>query len=963
MRWTNPPGNLRSGLLWAAASFAALTLLGARLAGLENALIDVGASVHSGRPMANEIALVLEDNSGGDAFASRPTGRLDRFARLVDRLHGAGAKVIVFDLPSLASTTPGDATQLARFAAAVRASGNVVLPMVLNAREETARVAIDPSVARFACPGAPIPTHANVPTGQLTWPPAALTAAAAGQGCVNAMPEQGSALRRAPLVSVSEGRLYPALALEAVRLFWGLPPGSAQYTPAAIALGGQRYATAESGELLVNFAGGYSGYPARMLSQVLHMADEGELDQSFRGKIVLVEPNVRQLADFYPALAAQAGPEFSAHVISSLLHTDRFVLASALIGHVFALLCAVLTGGLVARMQAVNGAISTAIVGVIAFLLILVAFHFGLVLEMARPLLCIALTGGIVVMGRAAQADRQRARVESALQTRLQAIASVGRLTGSSLDRDELLHGILHWVEREIGVAAASILTLDAASSKLTFEAASGEKANEVKRFTLDLGEGIAGTVAATGEPLVVEDAAHDPRQQRAIAQAIDFPVTGILAVPMTRHGQVVGVLEAMNKRDGSAFTDYDVSLLTAIGQQAALSLENARLYEELQERVDFANAELRVTNAELAAQKANIETLVNQLASGVIATDLSDEIVLFNQVAEQMLGVARDAALGQQFADAISDPKLAELFALPLSETEPARCEDSHLAAHPNTVVRGHIVRVVGQGGTAGKVLLLTDITQFIELDQMKNDLVSFVSHELKQPLSVIKGFSQLMTVSGADLNERTRRMAQLIDRQTLMMQTLVEDFLNLARIEAGLGLELKLTEISDLKDLIDEVVELQQQGLGQRPVHVIADGPQPVFEADRVKVQEVLSNLISNAFKYSDSPGRVTVEMTTVGGFVQVAVTDEGDGISPDGAANLFQRFSRVRGGVAERVPGTGIGLYVSRQIVEAHGGLIWLESTPGKGSTFSFTLPLKPGATGVAVADNGPEMRDNA
>jgi signal transduction histidine kinase/CHASE2 domain-containing sensor protein len=958
MRRLDLPGNLRAGLLWAVASFAVLTLLGSRLTGLENALTDLRFTVRAPRPLAPEIALVLDD-SGGGGMSSPQAARLARLTELVERLHAAEARVVVFDLPSLASPSLGTPAQVASFAAGMRASGNVVLPLVVSAHESAPVAALGTAVSRFACPPASVSPRAGVPTGQLVAPPAALSAAAGGLGCVNAMPERGRALRRAPLVSAVEDRLYPALALEAVRVYLGLPPGSAQYTPDGVVLGDRRYSTPESGELLINFAGGYFTYPAQTLSEVLRITDTAELARDFGGKMVLVEPSAEQLADFYPTLTApvQAGIEINAHAISNLLHEDQFIVASAFVSHLFALLCALLTGVLVSRMHAVRGAVLTAILGVATFLFIVVAFHLNIVLEMARPLLCIALTGGVVVMQNAALADRQRARVESALQTRLQAIASVGRLVGSSLDRDELLQGILQWVEREIGVTAASILTLDGDTRKLTFEAASGAKANEVKRFTLDLGEGIAGTVAASGEPLVVEDAAHDPRQQRAIAQAIDFPVTGILAVPMTRHGEVVGVLEAMNKGDGTTFTDYDVSLLTAIGQQAALSLENARLYAELQERVDFANAELRVTNAELAAQKANIETLVNQLASGVIATDLSDGIVLFNQVAEKMLGIARADVLGRSFHSAISDPKLTDLFSLPLSEGESARFEDFPLAAHPEIVVRGHIVRVVGPGGTAGKVLLLTDITQFIELDQMKNDLVSFVSHELKQPLSVIKGFSQLMTISGSDLNERTRKMAQLIDRQTLMMQTLVEDFLNLARIEAGLGLELKLTEISDLKEVIDDVVELQQQGLGQRPVRIIAPDAPPTVVADRVKVQEVLSNLVSNAFKYSQSPSMVTVEMTTADGFVRFAVTDQGEGIAPNSAGNLFQRFTRVRGGMAERVPGTGIGLYVSRQIVEAHGGRIWLESTPGRGSTFFFTLPLKPESGAAAVPAQTP------
>jgi PAS domain S-box-containing protein len=529
------------------------------------------------------------------------------------------------------------------------------------------------------------------------------------------------------------------------------------------------------------------------------------------------------------------------------------------------------------------------------------------------------------------------------MESRMHAIASIGSLIVSSLDRRELLNQVVRWVERELDVPAVSILLMDERRRHLVFEVASGEKGEDVKAFTLELGQGVAGTVAATGEPLIVNDADRDPRQARDIAEAVQYPTRSILCVPMKLHGEVIGVIEALNKRSGR-FTEYDESLLSVIAGQAALFLESARLYGEMQRRVEEATADLRVANRDLATQKAKIETLVDEMESGVIATDARDRVVMWNRAAERLLGVSERVALGQPALAVIHHPGLSELFAMPLSPLGGRHATELDLTVDDqNLVIRASITLVDEADGQQGKLAVLTDITQLKEIDRMKTDLISFVSHELKNPLASIKGFAQLLLRSTSPDSPQSKLVA-LLNQQTNRMQWLVEDILDVARIDAGVALEMRWSQITDLRALVEGLVNLQ--AVTDEGHQFVVDIPDtlPPFTADRGKLEQVLVNLISNACKYSPEGGEVRIAAQVQDGLLTLTVSDEGIGLSPEDEANLFQRFRRGAGAGRKRIAGTGIGLFLSRHLVEAHGGRIWAQRRE-KGTTFYVQIPLQP------------------
>ncbi len=575
----------------------------------------------------------------------------------------------------------------------------------------------------------------------------------------------------------------------------------------------------------------------------------------------------------------------------------------------------------------------------------LVLFTLKVLLPMILPLLGIILVSLMLVARAAALSEQEQHRAEVELQARIHSLSRVGQLISSSRDRDRLLDGILHWIETELEAEAASVMVIDEKHRRLRFLAATGEKADQIKDFTVELGHGIAGQVAATGEALLINEAASDPRQAQDIAQAVDFPVNSVLAVPMNLHGEVVGVVEALNKQGATAFTEDDAGLLAVIAQQAAMFLDSAQLYAELQQRVDFANAELREVNARLNDEKARVETLVEQMVSGVVATDARDRVALINNAAQKMLQLAEAATLGEPILAVVDDNRIADLFARPLSIESGVHIEQMELPAGSGRIVRLHLALVEDQHQHLGKCLVMTDVTHFVELNRMRTDLISFVSHELQNPLSALDGFITLLATDATHLSAENNSYIQQIDRLAKRMQYLVADFLNISRIEADRPLFIAWETIDSnrLQRLTGNIIELQRR---DAPSHnLITDIPDelPPLRADRHKLEEILTNLISNAIKFSPRGGTIQVAARAEDDFVKISVSDEGIGISDQQMPHLFQRFRRLHEAEQKRVSGTGVGLFLCKHLVEAHGGTIEVQSEPGAGSTFSFTIPI--------------------
>ncbi len=929
---------------------------------VETRFIDLRFAVRGARAPSSRIVLVVISDATFSRLPDHPDLPVapDLNAELIRRLTGAGAIAIGFDLPELARPTVELTHRFPALAAAIAASGRVVLPAVVAPIGEGVASAVPACVQRFAAGAGHLEKPLELQHGQLNSPRPDLCSAAAGLGALNVYPDRDWTVRSVPLLIEVQGELCPSFALEMARVAQAAPPGQYRVTlDRSVELGGSHVPADSAGEMMVDFAGPDQTYP--MLPYEKVVAGDRLPDvvaNAVRGRLVIVGSTAslssRLRTPFSPYMA---GVEVNANAVDTLISPHYLFRWGPLVEIPLAVL-GVALGLLVGGLRPVPAAGALALLLAMILALSVKLFAAGFCLPMAGSLLGLFVVGSLLA-GRSALAEAgERRREADRISSRVSALAGMNTLLNSGLNREQLLRAIMLWVEEEVGCEAASLILLDETDGLLKFEVALGPAGDRLKDVTMEVGEGIVGAVVATGKPLLVPDTGADPRFAKTIAAAVGFPARSILCVPMTLPGRVVGAIEVINKRDGSLFGESDSALLAVIAQDAAMFLEMARLYGILERRVDLANRELRLANQRLSAEKAKIEAIVDHMADGIVAADDTGRIVLVNEAAEAMLGLRAEEVLGQAAAEALPHPELARLFA---ADPFPAGATRELTFGEPEErVVRAHPALAADEHGVAGRVVVLSDITDLRELDRTKTDMVSFVSHELKNPLTSIKGFAGLIRDHSADLEQREH--AEIISRQAGRMYRLIEDFLNIARIDTGRQLEMHWSDSVDLRRIIEEAVEAEAAGRADHVFVIDIPPDTPTLRADPDKLYEIVVNLVNNAAKYAIGGGTITVRAKPENGTepfsgdvpgkrlrpyfpaIHLSVTDTGIGIKPEHMQHLFKRFRRVIDGTRDRVEGTGLGLFLTRELVHAHGGRIWAESAPGKGSTFHILLPLE-------------------
>jgi signal transduction histidine kinase len=249
------------------------------------------------------------------------------------------------------------------------------------------------------------------------------------------------------------------------------------------------------------------------------------------------------------------------------------------------------------------------------------------------------------------------------------------------------------------------------------------------------------------------------------------------------------------------------------------------------------------------------------------------------------------------------------------------------------------------------GTVMIFRDVTREREINKMKDDFVSLVSHELRTPLAAMKGATDnLLDGLVGSLNSAQDRCLAVIKRNIERLNRMISDLLDISRIEAG-KIQL-IKQKTDIISLVSEVLALLKDPAKEKNINLLTSyvPDMPVIDADPDKIIQVLINLVGNALKFTPSGGQVTIGVGKVVDYLQISVVDTGSGIPSQDLNKVFDKFYQVtRTDDAAKVKGTGLGLPISKGIVEKHGGKIWAQSELGKGSNFSFTLPLKSDAKG--------------
>jgi len=416
-----------------------------------------------------------------------------------------------------------------------------------------------------------------------------------------------------------------------------------------------------------------------------------------------------------------------------------------------------------------------------------------------------------------------------------------------------------------------------------------------------------------------------------------------VIGLPMVVGRDVMGAIYIFRAR-GIRFSSDDLQVLSSFADQAAIAVHNAQLYEAV------------------SREKQRLDAVLEYSADGVMLLDPAHRITIFNRALARLTGWPAEEAIGREHDEVIvwahleTEMDLARATAggWPLRAWPPGRERDLSLYVEGDLRRRDGTTVSVGityaplfdeEDHLINIIANVRDITRFREADELKATFVSVVSHELKTPVSLIKGYAETLLREDARWDAETvRESLTVIAEEADRLNELIDNLLDASRLEAG-ALDLTIGEV-DLVALAERMVARFRT---QTDKHLlVTDFPPdfPLVEADERRIEQVLANLLANAIKYSPQGGRVQISGRVLPDQVIITVSDEGIGIPREEQARIFDRFYRVDDRLSRRTPGTGLGLYLAKAVIEAHGGRIWVESEPGQGAAFSFSLPLSKG-----------------
>lgn len=488
---------------------------------------------------------------------------------------------------------------------------------------------------------------------------------------------------------------------------------------------------------------------------------------------------------------------------------------------------------------------------------------------------------------------------------------TVSRQLTTSLDLNEVMGRVLRLTVEATGATRGSLLLLDEEGHVSGYILARPDQSPEVSRQNVErvMADGLAGWVCRQQQGTLVSNTAAD---ERWVQLPGDSKMTSsALAVPLLHENRVNGVL-VLHHEQSHFFDESHLSLVTGIAGQAAIGVENARLFTQIKN------------------ERETLYAFISGMPIPVLVLDAEEQIIFASQAARRLF-------LTEQIETRLTNLEGGERIKAAI---ETLNQNPAHQAAEMHWLDERVFNVSINNVAGLGTVVTLNDITNLKELDEMKSLFVETVSHDLRNPLTTVHGFATLLGME--NLSNRGRENLAGLLQGVEHIQALIQDLLDLARIEAGVS---EQVEPCNLVEIAAEIISEFELQLAAKEISLTTDLPgdlSPV-SGNRLRLSQVIANLVSNAVKYTQKGGRVFVGVSQEGAEILLRVVDNGHGIAPEEQAKIFERFYRVPLlDNAEWIEGTGLGLSIVKAIVEGYGGRVWVESKVGEGSTFGCVFP---------------------
>jgi two-component system NtrC family sensor kinase len=490
----------------------------------------------------------------------------------------------------------------------------------------------------------------------------------------------------------------------------------------------------------------------------------------------------------------------------------------------------------------------------------------------------------------------------------LETLARLGTSINRHLELDQVLTSIVDAAVRLTGAEEGSLMLLDLPSGELYMRAAKNFEEQFVRTFRLKVEDSLAGEVIRTGKPILFD--ANSPKKIKT-----SFLVYSLVFVPLLQEGRAVGLLGVDNRSAGRPLTDGDLSLVQALAEYAVIALENARLFETTQ-------LHLR-----------QLETILQGVEDGVLITDPEGHLVLANRAARMLFGLGDLPLTGQSFQDTIPNSDLQFVFSR--RNADDPRLRRAEIVLLDEQIFSANITPITG----VGFAITMHDITHLKEMDRLKSEFVSTVSHDLRSPLTTILGYVDLIERAGPVTAQQKEFIAR-IQSSVGSITTLIADLLDLGKIESGIDSRKEPVRINGVAVSALESVRARSEAK-QIQLKVSLQEDIPPLHGNPTRLRQMISNLLDNAVKYTPEKGTVSLSCQMEEGQILLRVSDTGIGIPPSEVPQIFNKFYRATN--VQNTVGTGLGLSIVKSIVDIHNGRVWVDSLPGKGTTFTIVLPV--------------------
>ncbi len=490
----------------------------------------------------------------------------------------------------------------------------------------------------------------------------------------------------------------------------------------------------------------------------------------------------------------------------------------------------------------------------------------------------------------------------------LNIIYTVGRSVTSLLDPNRVLNRV---VEAAVYLAEAEeglILLLDEEGSELYLRAAKGVDEKTARNLRVRVDDSVAGRVIQTDRPVFLTGE-HAKVSTGYLTKALLY-----LPLRVPDRG-VIGVLGVVNREVEQSFSERDIFLLSGLADYAAIAVENARLFEAAR------------------VERVKLETILREAQGMIIVVDDENNVLLCNAAACTALGLVEEDILGQPVDKVIPHPALCSMFT---EVHETGRATRSDVPLSDKRVFNAQLTPI----HQVGRVLMMQDITHLKELDRIKSEFVTTVSHDIRTPLTTIQGYIELLPRAGS-LNVQQQGFILHARQSMETITSLLNQLLDIERLEAGFEIEMSPC---DLTQIIEQAVNAIRPQLETKELELRWEPSQilPLVQGNRQRLRQVMDNLLNNAIQYTQTGGWIAVDAEAEEGYITVSVADNGIGIPPAQQSYIFDKFYRVESDETMSIEGKGLGLAIVKTVIEKHSGRVWVESRPGMGSIFSFVLP---------------------